>query len=87
MAKGLQRNGNLDRRGIINVELRFDNMQREIIIGGEPERAPNTQGAGSGFICVYIYIYTYIYIYVCLWVIISVSKELKHQSMCVRRHT
>ena len=27
----------------------------------EPERAPNTRGTGSGFICVYIYLY------VCLW--------------------
>ena len=27
-----------------------------IVIRGEPERAPNTRGAGSGFICMYIYI-------------------------------
>ena len=31
------------------------------LIRGEPERAPNTRGTGSGFICVYIYIY------ICLW--------------------
>ena len=39
------------------------------IIRGEPERAPNTRGTGSGFICMYIYIYIYIYIciHVCLW--------------------
>ena len=28
-----------------------------IIIGGKPERAHNTQGAGSGIMCLYIYIY------------------------------
>ena len=32
------------------------------LIRGEPERAPNTQDTGSGFICIYIY-----YIFVCLW--------------------
>ena len=40
------------------------------IVRGEPERAPNTRGTGSGFICIYniIYIYNiYIYLYVCLW--------------------
>ena len=31
------------------------------MIRGEPERAPNTRGTGSGFICIYIYLY------VCLW--------------------
>ena len=31
------------------------------IIRGEPERAPNTRGTGSGFICIYIFLY------VCLW--------------------
>ena len=37
----------------------------ELVIRGEPERAPNTRDTGSGFICIYIYIY--IYIFVCLW--------------------
>ena len=32
------------------------------LIRGDPERAPNTRGTGSGFICIYI-----IYIIVCLW--------------------
>ena len=27
------------------------------IIRGEPERAPNTRGTGSGFICIYICMY------------------------------
>ena len=40
-------------------------------IRGEPERAPNTRGTGSGFICIYIYIY----MYVC-GVVISVRREL-----------
>ena len=33
----------------------------DVLIWGEPERAPNTRGAGSGFICIYIFLY------VCLW--------------------
>ena len=35
------------------------------IIRGEPERAPNTRGTGSGFICMYV-----------CGVIISVRREL-----------
>ena len=28
-----------------------------LLIRGEPERAPNTRGTGSGFICIYIYMF------------------------------
>ena len=42
------------------------------IFRGEPERAPNTRGTGSGFICIYIYLY------VC-GVIISVRRELNFE--------
>ena len=40
-----------------------------LLIRGEPERALNTRGTGSGFICIYIYMY------VC-GVVISVRREL-----------
>ena len=43
------------------------------IIRGEPERALNTRGTGSGFICIYVCIYTCIYV---CGVIILVRKEL-----------
>ena len=32
------------------------------VIRGEPERAPNTRGTGSGFICIYVCIYTCMYV-------------------------
>ena len=43
-----------------------------IIFRGEPERAPNTRGTGSGFICIYTCMY------VC-GVIISVRRELNFE--------
>ena len=39
----------------------------QYLIRGEPERAPNTRGTGSGFICMILYIYMCIKLYVCLW--------------------
>ena len=47
-------------------------VQAMNIIRGEPERAPNTRGTGSGFICIYICMY------VC-GVIISVRRELNFE--------
>ena len=47
-----------------------ENVAYGPIIRGEPERAPNTRGTGSGFI--------YIYLYVC-GVIISVRRELNFE--------
>ena len=46
---------------------------RMLLIRGEPERAPNTRGTGSGFICIYVCIYTCMYV---CGVIISVRKAL-----------
>ena len=53
-----------------------------MLIRGEPERAPNTRGTGSGFICMYIYnniIYIYNIIYYVCGVIISVRRELNFE--------
>ena len=41
----------------------INSPSKVLLIRGEPERAPNTRGTGSGFICIYIIIY----LNVCLW--------------------
>ena len=47
----------------LSMIFKYNLFKLEDIIRGEPERALNTRGTGSGFICIYIYIY----LYVCLW--------------------
>ena len=49
------------------------NAHSSVLVRGEPERAPNTRGTGSGFICIYLYVC----LYVC-GVIISVRRELNY---------
>ena len=51
-------------------------MLPDLVIRGEPERAPNTQETGSG---VYIFYLLYLYIYLC---VILHSNDL----MCMLNH-
>ena len=39
------------------IKLQSITLLNGTIIRGEPERAPNTRGTGSGFICIYIYMF------------------------------